>query len=712
MHRVLVAAVVAATPPPSDVESGIGVWVDVDTPAIARQRRSSRGDLWDLVMSDEFNIAGRSFQTGKDHLWTALDIPDGVNDALGMYNSSNVYTKDGKLFNRVDEGPTNATYFNQWLETPAMETRTLHYTAGMMQSWNKFCFQGGRVDMALKLPGAVNPGSWNPHVATSLDPHAVIPDIRFYPTWPGIWLMGNLGRALFAASTTRMWPWSYNECNSDLAPHQWINACNATPGFGLNPNQGRGAPEIDLLEGGGVAISSSIQIAPGMPDAFRRLRPNTGAPEYDAWHCFYAKNCRTPGANMADAPTSAFASRGHASWYQKLRYAANDRCPRNAKESQLYEPVATARQRGITANQYDKLQMSASRDVHADLDWMDGNMGRRWGINGNGTCFAIANGYTGVYLCDPDNRSPKCIAPRRPNATMTHQMPPFEYQMDALSANWDINFEAYTSFYHYSLEWVTGRRGYVRWMLDDMPLFEVPAEALERVPQGGQIHNPPKLMIEEPMYLILNIAVAKAWGATPPNMDIGPCRGNSTHPPPGSAARNLSNNICDSFPMYMEIDYIRIYQDTSTMAVGCDPPTHPTKEWIQGHLSAYTDAKNPDVAVHGGATCRTDADCSRRAMGKSGRCHHGRCRCIATFGGPRCTEYVGGVHERSQPQLVHGLVLTVSCLAAVVLSGAARTRRMRSMAAIATADRVAQRRRVDANYHQHDDDDGDDELEL
>ena len=29
---------------------------------------------------------------------------------------------------------------------------------------------------------------------------------------------------------------------------QRISACNANPGFGLNPFQGRGAPEMDILE--------------------------------------------------------------------------------------------------------------------------------------------------------------------------------------------------------------------------------------------------------------------------------------------------------------------------------------------------------------------------------------------------------------------------------------------------------------------------------
>ncbi|EQC34767.1 hypothetical protein SDRG_07575 [Saprolegnia diclina VS20] len=141
---------------------------------------------------------------------------------------------------------------------------------------------GGFIEIAMKLPGATNKGSQNPHVTgqkwtqqgmkpvTTLDP---IPDIRFYPTWPGLWLMGNLGRALFAASTNRMWPWTYNECTELSRKNQRISACDDNPGYGLNPYQGRGSPEIDILEGGGTAISSSVQIAPGMPDDYRLTTP-------------------------------------------------------------------------------------------------------------------------------------------------------------------------------------------------------------------------------------------------------------------------------------------------------------------------------------------------------------------------------------------------------------------------------------------------------
>ncbi|POM67420.1 Hypothetical protein PHPALM_16588 [Phytophthora palmivora] len=104
--------------------------------------------------------------------------------------------------------------------------------------------------------------------------------------------------------------------------------------------------------------------------------------------------------------------------------------------------------------------------------------------------------------------------------------------------------------------------------------------------------NLKKIMIEEPMYIIFNVALSSSWGSSPPNAGSGSCRGD------GSSSTN--NAICDSFPMYLKIDYVRVYQDTSDdtkMAIGCDPDTHPTKQWIEDNIDDYIDDDNPNTAV-------------------------------------------------------------------------------------------------------------------
>jgi hypothetical protein len=72
--------------------------------------------------------------------------------------------------------------------------------------------------------------------------------------------MGNLGRAGYMQSTAGMWPYSYDTCEgSGKQPWsgldgQLITACPSDPpgvdrgAWGLNPGQGRGAPEFDVFE--------------------------------------------------------------------------------------------------------------------------------------------------------------------------------------------------------------------------------------------------------------------------------------------------------------------------------------------------------------------------------------------------------------------------------------------------------------------------------
>ncbi|KAJ0397039.1 hypothetical protein ATCC90586_003293 [Pythium insidiosum] len=656
--NTLLSGVVAAawlTAPSAAYEfktrSGIRPWVDPDTPSDRQTYVSSRGDVWELTMSDEFNMPNRTFEPGRDHMWTSIDKPDGVNAALQVYSHNMTYTECDANGNcdfviKIIEDNTTLRVWNEYQNPPGFKTVSFFYRAAMVQSWNKFCYQGGMVEVRAQLPGATSKESGNPDIAKG--PKTRAEARLYYPTWPGIWMLGNLGRAIFSASNNRMWPFSYNECNPDVfePTNQRISACDGNPGHGLNPYQGRGAPEIDLVEGGGSDISSSIQVGPGMPKQFRVMFPKNDTNQY----CVYSFSCDSPGANSPDVPTNLYKrQRGHKSWYQGLRYAANNFCTPDAKYRQDYKTVKASVDGGIKENTCTPQNCPGSKDANADLGLIDGKGPEHWGINTNGTCFPVMNGYSGAFLCSPGNKL--C---EDDGLEENPRMEPFAYQMDAISSNWPLHIAAYTDYLVYQVEWVTGSKGWVRWMLDGHPIFEIPAESVEDVPQDAKKSNPKKIMIEEPLYVIFNVALSTSWGAVPPNAGK-PCRGDGKDP--------AVNKLCDSFPMYMKIDYIRLYQDVSPgskMTTTCDPPTHPTRQWIIDHIDEYEDYDNPVIEVRGKAMCRTDDDCTvgDRRFGRvtTGTCRRGRCECRgSSWTGPRCTSTLAQIGSGlSQPGMFSG----------------------------------------------------------
>lgn len=112
-----------------ETKSGILTWVDPATPDDRQTYVSSRGDTWDLVMSDEFNTADRTFEPGEDHLWTSIEKPDGVNAALEVYSHNMTSTKcddDGTCYfyiEAIDE-QTTVKVWDDYQEPPGYKQVT------------------------------------------------------------------------------------------------------------------------------------------------------------------------------------------------------------------------------------------------------------------------------------------------------------------------------------------------------------------------------------------------------------------------------------------------------------------------------------------------------------------------------------------------------------------------------------------------------------
>lgn len=50
-----------------------------------------------------------------------------------------------------------------------------------------------------------------------------------------------------------------------------------------------------------------------------------------------------------------------------------------------------------------------------------------------------------------------------------------------------------------------------------------------------------------------------------------------------------------TFPNYMRIDYVRVYQrNDGSGSLGCDPEDYPTKDYIERHMDVYT---NPNITT-------------------------------------------------------------------------------------------------------------------
>lgn len=247
-----------------------GGWIDPDTPLDERTTTSFTDQApLNLVFSDEFNVPGRSFRDGHDPRWTAMHKDDYTNYALQFYHQDLVTTSNGFL--NISTLVEDVTFdINDELNA-AEQRKTKNYQSGMIQGWNKFCFTGGILEVRARLPGKASIGGM----------------------WPAMWLLGNLARATYVGSSNNVWPWSYDTCSEELQKQQLFSKCNLVNHFNLHPLQGRGAPEIDLLEAmpgketlqhtpiNKPYFSTSLQVAPGSTqDDYRPTVSETPAPGY------------------------------------------------------------------------------------------------------------------------------------------------------------------------------------------------------------------------------------------------------------------------------------------------------------------------------------------------------------------------------------------------------------------------------------------------
>ena len=95
-------------------------------------------DDYKLVFSDEFNEAGRTFESGNDLRWQSVTKPAaGSGQEAQFYNASGdwISTEDGAL--RLRAGPVKAQWM-AWLDRArAVVPQSRPYTSSMLLGWNQ-----------------------------------------------------------------------------------------------------------------------------------------------------------------------------------------------------------------------------------------------------------------------------------------------------------------------------------------------------------------------------------------------------------------------------------------------------------------------------------------------------------------------------------------------------------------------------------------------
>ena len=512
-------------------------------------------------MSDEFNVENRTFKDGHDPMWTALDKSDDDSSSAGggsmqFYNSSSVTTENGMLKISTRLGTTEWNHYDH-VNKMWKHVKT-NFTSGMVQSWDKFCFTGGIVEVDVVFPG-------DPYIGG---------------LWPAVWMLGNLGRATYEASTNNIWPWSYNICNEELQPAQTLSACNRINHFGMHPFQGRGATEIDIAE---VMTGYSSKPLPGTD-------PPIKYPYTDL--TLQVSTAKTLIKVVADVDVYLHLCFS----FQVAPGVKNNRPQTGAAPLRKSIVAPNGQTQFVKQTWYEGLEMHGNTSINPF--------------------------FYGTYLDETQPNEP---------VTRTKKQ---AFQADAVGVAHQITPSHFRKPHTFRIEWQPGPGGRIDWFVKG---YRVNATTMIEGDGGGKewthafslkdksIHDLMGSQIPiEPSYLIFNVAVSSTWGFPYDAPDWCPKCYDCDDPKcacsfyPGFCQMLRSNKTA------MYIDHIRVYQSNdpsvhvgANHTLGCDPPDYPTKEWINGHSYRYM--RNPPFSYedkhplrqvqHGGAACDSDSDC-------------------------------------------------------------------------------------------------------
>lgn len=347
--------------------------------------------------------------------------------------------------------------------------------------------------------------------------------------WPAIWTMGNLGRAGYGASLQGTWPYSYDKCDVGTVKNQTIF-------------QGTSDKlETDTLRWDGHVFEYPI----GKP---ANTTMQAGATMFNQKHEVTALSF-LPGQKLSRCTCPG---EDHPGPFVDGEYVG-----RAAPEIDVFEAQTT----GPSDDDPGHLGMSQSFQM-APYNWhyniSHGNDTKVYNFMFKPSNKSELNLYTGEVT--QQSMSGVSWGNQKAIQKESDNDPPQPGQ--PLQDNFAI----------YAMEYGPGEDGYVAWLSDNRPSWELYPEALRPDPRS-EIGN--RQYPREPMYLIMNLGISKNFGG----IDW--------------------DNLMGNFPFEMSVDYIRVYQEDPTEStLSCDPKDMPTSDYINKHLEAYT---NPNLTLWGGS---------------------------------------------------------------------------------------------------------------
>ncbi|KAG0238851.1 hypothetical protein BGW42_000012 [Actinomortierella wolfii] len=585
--------------------------IDPDTPMNQRTRVAIDGSEWHLVFSDEFNREGRSFGPGQDPHWEAVELRSqehGSDDPVEDYARDAITTKGGHLEIQLSREEVHDSQLQKRQDDKAL--LKYKYTSGMLQSWNKLCFQGGILEVSVSIPSIDNA-----HVLK-----------------PRVFALGNLARYGFMSTMDGVWPYSYSTC--DVETHLKLNRSNsaaeastgsiASSAQRLNaclqhrskdspsPGVGRGAPQIDLLE---VYQNNIIEPTSIFAQNLRTLmakRDSKKSQDYSltkqqrlirddgsrivaAQHLHTSKTLvsfpheRYSTLSQMDGPQAGGVGSRYSTAVSSLTVAAPSLPPPGDKVSTIASDsanVTTIQQLSMIQHEDPLLPVSSplSKQVHASPASVSSTT-----KSGN---VQPSSGYVSVAV----EYWPKITQYEATNA------------IDAY-----LRFMVNNSWHHPIVESTFNSSA-----KSSSPIAEAKVSSgaaggstTYMYTNSAQLLSEGLLIPQEPMSIVLSLGLFHQS-----HDNLG--QQSSHHATAEESLHAMLSNPALKWPIVMKVDYVRLYQPTQALiadsekaavsrspafkastALSCDPFDHPTARYIQDHPAAYTDASKKTWADAG-----------------------------------------------------------------------------------------------------------------